>query len=167
MRTCRTNPLSRAKIKNLRELRKEISRLKAKGKRIAFTNGCFDLLHYGHVKYLEDAKRKGDILVVAINSDASVRKIKGKKRPLVHEKDRIRIIAALESVDYVVLFKEDSPIKIIKSLRPDILVKGADWSKNNIVGSDIVLSYGGSVYTIELIKERSTTNLIKKIAKSL
>lgn len=155
------------KIKNITQLKKIIDRLKSQGKTIVFTNGCFDLLHYGHVKYLQEAKQKGDILVVAINSDASVRKIKGKKRPLVHEKDRLRIIAALESVDYVVLFKENTPLKIIKSLRPDILVKGADWNKNNIVGSDIVLSYGGSVYTIELIKERSTTNLIKKIAKSL
>lgn len=155
------------KIKNLNQLKKIVSSLKGKGKKIVFTNGCFDLLHYGHVKYLQEARLKGDILVVAINSDASVRKIKGKKRPLVHEKDRLRIIAALESVDYAVLFKEDSPLKIIKSLRPDILVKGADWSKNNIVGSDIVLSYGGEVNTIELIKERSTTNLIKKIVQGL
>ncbi len=153
------------KIKNIAQLKRITSRLKSQGKTIVFTNGCFDLLHYGHVKYLQEAKQKGDILVVAINSDASVRKIKGKKRPVVCEKDRLRIIAALESVDYVVLFKEDSPIKIIKSLRPDILIKGADWNKNNIVGSDIVLSYGGKVNTIELIKERSTTNLIKKIAK--
>jgi D-beta-D-heptose 7-phosphate kinase/D-beta-D-heptose 1-phosphate adenosyltransferase len=155
------------KIKSITRLKKIIKQLKAKGKKIVFTNGCFDLLHYGHVKYLQDAKKKGDILIVGINSDASVRKIKGKKRPLVHEKDRLRIIAALESVDYVVLFKEDSPLKIIKSLRPDVLIKGADWNKNNIVGSGIVLSYGGKVNTIELIKERSTTNLIKKIAKSL
>lgn len=154
------------KIKNLNQLKKIVFSLRAKGKRIVFTNGCFDLLHYGHVKYLQEAKLKGDILVVAINSDDSVRKIKGEKRPLVCEKDRLRIIAALESVDYVILFKGGTPLKIIKSLRPDILVKGADWNKNNIVGSDIVLGYGGKVNTIELIKERSTTNLIKKIAKS-
>lgn len=165
MRTCRTNPLSRAKIKNLRELRKEISRLKAKGKRIAFTNGCFDLLHYGHVKYLEDAKRKGDILVVAINQDASTRRIKGDKRPIVNEQDRARIVAALESVDYVTLFKEDTPLKVIKLLKPDILVKGADWNKDNIVGADVVLSYGGRVATIKLVKGRSTSGLIEKIAK--
>jgi len=157
--------LSRAKIKNLRELRKEISRLKAKGKRVAFTNGCFDLLHYGHVKYLEDAKRKGDILVVAINQDASIRRIKGDKRPIVNEQDRARIVAALESVDYVTLFKEDTPLKVIKLLKPDILVKGADWNKDNIVGADFVLSYGGRVATIKLVKGRSTSGLIEKIAK--
>jgi len=157
--------LSRAKIKNLRELRKEISRLKAKGKRVAFTNGCFDLLHYGHVKYLEDAKRKGDILVVAINQDASIRRIKGDKRPIVNEQDRARIVAALESVDYVTLFKEDTPLKVIKLLKPDILVKGADWNKDNIVGADVVLSYGGRVATIKLVKGRSTSGLIEKIAK--
>ena len=157
--------MSRAKIKNLRELRKEISRLKAKGKRVAFTNGCFDLLHYGHVKYLEDAKRKGDILVVAINQDASIRRIKGDKRPIVNEQDRARIVAALESVDYVTLFKEDTPLKVIKLLKPDILVKGADWNKDNIVGADFVLSYGGRVATIKLVKGRSTSGLIEKIAK--
>ena len=157
--------MSRAKIKNLRELRKEISRLKAKGKRVAFTNGCFDLLHYGHVKYLEDAKRKGDILVVAINQDASIRRIKGDKRPIVNEQDRARIVAALESVDYVTLFKEDTPLKVIKLLKPDILVKGADWNKDNIVGADVVLSYGGRVATIKLVKGRSTSGLIEKIAK--
>ena len=155
------------KIKNLNQLKRITSRLKSQGKTIVFTNGCFDLLHYGHVKYLQEAKQKGDILVVAINSDASVRKIKGKKRPLVSENDRLRIIAALESVDYAILFKENTPLEIIKSLRPDILVKGADWNKNNIAGNDIVLTYGGKVDTIDLIKGRSTTNLIKKIVKSL
>jgi len=155
------------KIKTIIQLKKIIARLKTRGKTIVFTNGCFDLLHYGHVKYLEEAKCKGDILVVAINSDASLRKIKGKKRPLVPEKDRLRMIAALESVDYVTLFKEDTPLRIIKTLRPDVLVKGADWNKDNIVGSDIVLGYGGKVKTVGLIKGRSTTGLIKKIAKSL
>lgn len=155
----------KTKIKNPRELKKIISRLKAKGKKIIFTNGCFDLLHYGHIKYLEDAKRKGDILVLAVNRDASVRRIKGNGRPIVNEKDRVRIVAALESVDYVVLFKEDTPLKIIKLLKPDILVKGADWNRNNIVGRDFVLSYGGRVSTVKLVKGRSTTNLIRKIAK--
>lgn len=153
------------KVKGLNALKKIILKLKEKGKDIVFTNGCFDLLHYGHVKYLEEAKRRGDILVVAINSDASVRKIKGNKRPIVKQKDRLSLIAALESVDYVVLFNEETPLKAIKELKPDILVKGADWDKKQIVGSDIVLSYGGRVSTIKLIKGRSTTNLIKKIAK--
>jgi D-beta-D-heptose 7-phosphate kinase/D-beta-D-heptose 1-phosphate adenosyltransferase len=154
------------KIKSINALIKIVSRLKAKGKRIVLTNGCFDLLHYGHIKYLEDAKRKGDILVVAINTDSSVKKIKGSKRPIVNEKDRQRVIAALESVDYVVPFKEKTPLRVIKSLKPDILVKGADWDINNIVGSCVVLNYGGRVVTIRLISGRSTTNLIKKIARA-
>ncbi len=133
---------------------------------MVFTNGCFDLLHYGHVKYLEDAKAKGDILVVGVNSDSSVRKIKGKKRPVVGEKDRIRIIAALESVDYVILFKEDTPLKLIQALKPNVLVKGADWNKKHIVGRDTVLSHGGRVLNIKFVKGRSSTSLIKKIAKS-
>ena len=166
MRNYRTNLALEAKIKNLKELKKIIARLKAKGKKIVFTNGCFDLLHYGHVKYLEAAKGKGDILVVAINSDASVKKIKGKKRPILKEQERLRIVAALASVDYVVLFKEITPLKVIQLLKPDILIKGADWNKANIVGGDIVLAYGGRVSTARLVKGRSTTNLIKKIAQA-
>ncbi len=159
------NRLLQNKIKNLGKLKKIISYLKAKGKKVVFTNGCFDLLHYGHVKYLEEAKKKGDILVVGINSDASIKKLKGDKRPIINEEDRQQLVAALESVDFVVLFKEDTPCKIIKLLKPDILVKGADWHKNNIAGKDTVLGYGGSVSTIKLVKNRSTSNLIKKIAK--
>lgn len=153
------------KIKNLKELKKIVANLKSRGKKIVFTNGCFDLLHYGHIKYLEDAKRKGDILAVAVNSDTSVKRIKGGGRPIVNQNDRLRIIAALENVDYVVLFNESTPLKAIKLLKPDVLVKGADWNKNNIVGSDFVLSYGGKVSVIRLAKGRSTTNLINKIAK--
>lgn len=153
------------KIQDLRRLKKLISILKTRRKKIVFTNGCFDLLHWGHVKYLQDAKKKGDILVVGINSDSSVKRIKEEKRPVVNEKDRLRLVAALESVDYVVLFKEDTPLKIIKFIKPDVLVKGADWNKNNIVGRDIILSYGGRVSTIKFVKGYSTSNLIKKIAK--
>lgn len=153
------------KIQDLKRLKKLISILKTRRKKIVFTNGCFDLLHWGHVKYLQDAKKKGDILVVGINSDSSVKRIKGKKRPVVNEKDRLRLVAALESVDYAVLFKEDTPLKIIKFIKPDVLVKGADWDKNNIVGRDIILSYGGCVSTIKFVKGYSTSNLIKKIAK--
>lgn len=165
MRTNRTGHLLKRKIKNLNTLKKIILKLKRRGKRIVFTNGCFDLLHYGHVKYLEDAKSKGDILVVAINSDSSVKQIKGNNRPIVNEKDRLGLIAALESVDYVVVFKEETPLEVIKELKPDILVKGADWNKYNIVGRDFVLSYGGMVSTVKLLKGRSSTNLIKKIVK--
>jgi len=157
--------LLKNKIKSLGSLKSIISRLKRKGKIIVFTNGCFDLLHYGHVKYLESAKRKGDILIVAINSDSSVRKIKGSRRPVINQKDRARLIAALESVDYALVFSDKTPLKVIKSLKPNILVKGADWNKDNIVGAGFVSSYNGRVSTIEFIKGYSTTNIIKKIAK--
>lgn len=165
MRAHRGSYLLKTKIKNLKELKKIVFTFKNKGKKIIFTNGCFDLFHYGHIKYLEDAKGKGDILVVAINSDSSVRRIKGNKRPIINEQERLRTVAALESVNYAVLFSEDTPIKVIKSLKPDILVKGADWDEKDIVGRDFVLSYGGRVSTIKLVKGLSTTNLIKKIAK--
>jgi D-beta-D-heptose 7-phosphate kinase/D-beta-D-heptose 1-phosphate adenosyltransferase len=153
------------KIKPLSSLKKIIAALRKRGKSIVFTNGCFDLLHYGHVKYLEEARAGGDILVVAVNSDASVRKIKGRKRPIVNEGDRLKTIAALESVDYVVLFEEDTPIRVIKTIKPDILIKGADWNRNDIVGGNYISSLGGRVVTIKLVKNRSTTNLIRKIAK--
>ncbi|MFH1888895.1 MAG: D-glycero-beta-D-manno-heptose 1-phosphate adenylyltransferase [Candidatus Omnitrophota bacterium] len=153
------------KIKNPEELNRIIARLKARGKRVVFTNGCFDLLHYGHIKYLEEARKNGDLLIVGINSDDSVKRIKGKKRPVLNEKDRLRMVAALESVDYVTLFKEDTPLETIKSIKPDVLVKGADWNKSDIVGRDIVLSRGGRVSVIRLAKGHSTSNLIRKIAK--
>ncbi|HTZ11447.1 MAG TPA: D-glycero-beta-D-manno-heptose 1-phosphate adenylyltransferase [Candidatus Margulisiibacteriota bacterium] len=152
------------KIKGLKELKTIIPALKKRGKIIVFTNGCFDILHYGHAKYLEEAKDKGDILVVAVNSDSSVKKIKGENRPVVQEKDRLRLIAALESVDYALLFKELTPLKVIEVLKPDILVKGADWKNKGIVGGDLVKRCGGKVATIKLLSGRSTTNLIKKIA---
>jgi len=157
--------LLKDKIKSQDSLKKIIAGLQKKGKKIVFTNGCFDIMHYGHAKYLEDAKKHGDILVVAVNSDASVKKIKGKNRPIVNEKDRLSLIAALESVDYTCKFSEDTPLKLIQLLKPDVLIKGADWNKNNIVGADFVKSLGGKVCTIELAAGRSTTNLIKKIAK--
>lgn len=165
MRINRRGPLLNTKIKTLKELKKIIPALKAKGEKIVFTNGCFDILHYGHVKYLEDAKRKGSVLIVAVNRDSSVKKIKGSIRPIIKELDRSRIIAGLASVDYVILFKDKTPVKLIKALKPDILVKGADWNMADIVGADFVLRHGGKVLTISLAKGRSTTALIKKIAK--
>ncbi len=165
MRTHRRSPLLKTKIKKLAELKSLACRLRKKGKKIVFTNGCFDLLHYGHVKYLAEAKRKGDILIVGVNSDASVKRIKGDKRPLTDEESRSGIIAGLESVDYVILFKEDTPLKIIDSLKPDILVKGADWDKKKIVGGSSILKNRGVVSTVKLAKGYSTTNIIKKIAR--
>lgn len=164
MRTGRGRHLLKTKIKKLNALKNIVLKLREENKKIVFTNGCFDLLHYGHIRYLEDAKGKGDILIVAINSDSSVKRIKGNKRPIINETDRIGTIAALESVDYVVLFNEDTPLKTIKTLNPDIIVKGADWRKKDIAGGDFVSSYGGKAITIKLLKGRSTTNLINKIA---
>jgi rfaE bifunctional protein nucleotidyltransferase chain/domain len=154
------------KLKSRTGLVKILSALRKRGKKIVFTNGCFDILHYGHIKYLQDTKKKGDYLVVAVNSDSSVKKIKGKNRPIVTEKDRLRQVAGLESVDFVILFKEENPLNLIKTLKPDILVKGADWKKKNIIGKDEVQSYGGKVFTVKLVNGRSTTALIKRILRN-
>lgn len=153
------------KIISLPNLKRKISRFKQDGKRIVFTNGCFDILHYGHVKYLQDARSYGDYLVVAVNSDSSIKKIKAKNRPVITQSDRLKIVAALASVDFVVLFNQDSPLRLIKALKPDILIKGADWSKQKIIGADFVSSYGGKVFTVNLVKGRSTSALIEKIVR--
>ena len=153
------------KITSLSSLKRKVAQLKHNGKRIVFTNGCFDILHYGHTKYLQDAKAKGDYLVVAINSDSSIKKIKAKNRPVIGQADRLKVVAALGCVDFVVMFKEDNPLKVIKALKPDILIKGSDWSKKGIVGADFVESYGGKVQTINLIKGRSTSAIIEKIIR--
>ncbi|MBL7544904.1 MAG: D-glycero-beta-D-manno-heptose 1-phosphate adenylyltransferase [Bdellovibrionaceae bacterium] len=137
-----------------------------KNKKIVFTNGCFDLLHIGHVKYLKEAKSKGDFLIVGINSDASVRRLKGPTRPIQNESDRSEILAALEAVDATVVFTEDTPELLIKSLKPDILVKGGDWKISQIVGGDFVQSYGGQVLSLMFIDGKSTTNIVSKIEKS-
>lgn len=155
-----------SKIKSREQLSKLIPQLKSRGKRIVFTNGCFDLLHYGHIQYLQAARAKGDYLIVGLNSDSSVRKLKGGNRPLVGERDRARILAALASVDYVTIFKELTPLDLIKIIKPDILVKGADWPKDKIVGASLVKGYGGKILTVKLAAGRSTTNLIRKIAKA-
>lgn len=165
MRNDRAGALQGTKITSLSSLKRKIERLKQNGKRIVFTNGCFDILHYGHTKYLQDAKTKGDYLVVAVNSDSSIKKIKAKNRPVVGQTDRLRVVAALGCVDFVILFNEDDPLKLIKSLKPDILVKGSDWSKKRIVGADFVESYGGKVLTVNLVKGRSTSSIIKKITR--
>ncbi|MBU0502908.1 MAG: D-glycero-beta-D-manno-heptose 1-phosphate adenylyltransferase [Candidatus Omnitrophota bacterium] len=154
------------KILPLDLLKKNIISLKRQGKKIVFTNGCFDILHYGHVKYLEDASHKGDCLVVAINSDVSVRRIKGNHRPIVKEMDRARVLAGLKSVDYVVIFKQETPLEVIEYIKPDILVKGADWGLKDIVGREAVLKYGGKVSVIRFLKGYSTTKLINKIAQT-
>jgi len=150
------------KIKTLGRLLKALSNQRPR-KKVVFTNGCFDILHYGHIKYLKSARSRGDILVVGLNSDASVKKLKGDKRPINTQKERAEILAALESVDHVVIFSQDTPYKLIKSLKPDVLVKGGDWKKEKIVGADIVLANGGKCLSLPYVKDRSTTNTIKKL----
>ncbi|MBS3944945.1 MAG: D-glycero-beta-D-manno-heptose 1-phosphate adenylyltransferase [Melioribacter sp.] len=137
--------------------------LKKKNKKVVFTNGCFDILHAGHVDYITKAKSFGDVLIVALNSDSSVTKIKGKNRPIVPLQERAFIISNLKAVDYVTVFDEETPFETIKKIIPDILVKGADWKVENIVGKDIVEAAGGKVETIEFVNFQSTTNIIKTI----
>lgn len=154
-----------AKIKNINQLKKITEALKKRGKKIIFTNGCFDILHFGHVKYLEAAKKRGDVLIVGLNSDGSVRKIKGKTRPINRQNERAYILAGLASVDYVVIFSGETPYNLINTLKPDILVKGGDWQKEKIVGADIVKKQGGKIIVIPFVSGFSTTKLIQKIAK--
>ena len=165
MRDNRRDLFFLSKIKSIDNLSKQIAELKRSGKVIVFTNGCFDILHYGHAKYLQEARGKGDILVVAVNSDSSIKKIKGKLRPIVDQENRLGLLAALSSVDYLTLFNEVDPLRVIKKIKPDILIKGGDWNKSNIIGGDFVKSYGGRVLTVKLVKGLSTTSLINKIAK--
>ncbi|MFC2134032.1 D-glycero-beta-D-manno-heptose 1-phosphate adenylyltransferase [Bacteroidota bacterium] len=139
--------------------------LKDTGKTVVFTNGCFDLLHAGHVDYLNKAKSFGDVLIVGINSDLSMKNIKGDKRPIIKENERSFIISNLVCVDYALLFDDDTPEKLINELAPDILVKGADWSKEHIVGSSYVESYGGKVERVEFVNDQSTSNIIKLIVE--
>ena len=151
------------KILSLEQLKKKIASLRRQKKEIAFTNGCFDILHYGHVSYLESAKKEGRVLMVGLNSDASVSRIKGPLRPITGQKERAAILAALECVDFVTIFNEDTPIEVIKALKPDILVKGADWKDKTVVGSKEVQSYGGKIEYIKYLPEFSTTNVIETI----
>ncbi|MBF0385233.1 MAG: D-glycero-beta-D-manno-heptose 1-phosphate adenylyltransferase [Candidatus Omnitrophica bacterium] len=152
------------KIIKLPALKAKLSRLKKQGKSIAFTNGCFDILHFGHVCYLGKAKKKDSVLVVGLNSDASIRRIKGPSRPINKELERAAVLAALESVDYVIIFEEDTPLNLIAGIKPDILIKGADWKDKGIIGSDIVQKNGGKIEYIDFIDGFSTTALIKKVA---
>ena len=148
-----------------RSLRQRLAILRRQGKRIVFTNGCFDLIHPGHVRYLRAAKRLGDVLVVALNGDASVRRLKGPSRPLVSQRDRCEVVAALEMVDYVTVFDEDTPYELIKQLQPDVLVKGGDWKPDDIVGADVVRARGGVVRSLRFAQGYSTTRLVERIVK--
>ncbi len=151
------------KIVSIDEIVEIRDKLKKEGKKIVFTNGCFDILHRGHVEYLAKAKGLGDVLIVGLNSDSSVRQIKGEGRPIVPQEDRAIILSSLHFVDYVVIFEEQTPYELISKIVPDVLVKGSDWSPENVVGKDIVEANGGEVVLIELTPNRSTTNIIKTV----
>ena len=150
-------------INTLEEMKEIRQQLKDQNKKVVFTNGCFDLIHAGHVDYLSKAKALGDVMIVGLNSDASVLRIKGSKRPILNETERGFIISNLKPVDYVVLFDEDTPKLLIEELLPDILVKGADWEIENIVGKDIVIANGGDVKTIDFVNDQSTSKIIQII----
>lgn len=151
------------KKKTLPELKGILKKLKAKKRITVFTNGCFDILHAGHVSYLEKAGSMGDVLIVGLNSDASVKKLKGKSRPLVTQKNRARVLSALSCVDFIVIFSGLTPLDLIKAIRPGVLVKGGDWRVKDIVGANFVKSYGGSVKGLPYLKGFSTRSLIRKI----
>ena len=150
------------KIRSLKELKKDISRLKREGKRIVFTNGCFDILHLGHLKIINEAKQKGDVLIIGLNSDSSTKKIKGPKRPILAQDVRAKLLANMIGVDYVVIFNEATPYNLIKKIKPDVLVKGDDWKKDKIVGNKLVKK----IHSVKLCSGHSTTHIINKIKKS-
>jgi len=150
-------------IVSLSELVYIVDRLKKDGKRIVFTNGCFDILHVGHVRYLKEARGLGDVLIVGVNSDESVRRLKGDKRPIVSQGERAEILSSLRFVDYVIIFMEPDPLNIIAAIKPHLLVKGGDWPIDKIVGRDIVESYGGEVVTIPLVEGASSSRIIETI----
>lgn len=156
----------RNKIKNLDESRLLVSVWRKAGRRVVFTNGCFDLLHLGHVDYLQKARNLGDCLVVGLNTDASVSRFKGENRPIQDENSRALVIASLQFVDLVVFFDEDTPLNLISELKPDVLVKGSDYLAENIVGAEVVKKNGGEVKTIEFVPGYSTSRIIEKIKKN-
>jgi len=156
---------NQSKIMETQALADRLEDLRGAGKRVVFTNGCFDIIHFGHLDYLEKSKNLGDKLVVGLNTDRSVRQLKGQDRPINSEYARARTLAACEFVDAVITFNEETPIELIKKVKPDILTKGNDYSVENIVGSDFVLGIGGEVKTIDLLEGFSTSALIEKIKK--
>lgn len=152
-------------LKTRKEIIELRNKLKQENKKVVFTNGCFDIVHSGHIDYLVKAKKLGDILIVGLNSDTSVRRIKGEKRPIIPQEERALILSSLKPVDFVTLFDEDTPLELIRELKPDVLVKGSDWPMNNIVGKDIVEQSGGSVKTIDFVNNQSTSGIIDLILK--
>ena len=153
------------KILDRKILKDKVDALRRSGRKIAFTNGCFDILHVGHVRYLREAGKTADVLILGLNSDSSVRSIKGEKRPLVCEQERAEVLAALEFVDFVTIFPELTPLELINYLKPDILIKGGDWQEETVVGRDEVKKWGGRVVIIPEVEGKSTTNIVEKIKK--
>ena len=151
------------KLVTLDELKKVLESLRGRGKRIVFTNGCFDILHAGHSRYLSAARAEGDVLIIGLNSDQSVQKIKGALRPIIEEQQRAEVLEGLGFVDYVVLFDEPDPLNLIRAIEPDVLVKGADWAEKDIIGGDFVINRGGAVKRIRLLPDISTTVIIERI----
>lgn len=153
------------KVMTLETLVTRLGKARKSGKKIVFTNGCFDILHVGHVRYLTAARSEGDLLVVGLNSDASVRMIKGDKRPIVVQDQRAEVLASLTCVDYVVLFNEPDPLELIRRLKPNVLVKGEDWTEDNIVGADLVKARGGKIVRITFVEQSSSSGIIERIVE--
>ncbi len=155
----------RSKILKLTDLIQMVRDLRKSGKQIVFTNGCFDILHVGHVRYLAAARSEGDVLVVGLNSDVSVKSIKPGNRPIVTQEQRAEVLAGLAFVDFITIFDESDPLALISAIKPDILVKGADWKEKEIVGADVVKAYGGKVVRVEVVPGISTSRIIRRIIK--
>ena len=155
------------KVVGINTLKRKIAQLRKRKKTIAFTNGCFDLLHYGHVNYLQSARKKNRILIIGLNSDSSVRRIKGAGRPIVAQQYRAKVLAALSCVDFVTIFSQATPLKLIKALKPGVLIKGADWKGKEVVGAQFVRSYGGKVELVKYLPGLSTSKMVDSIVKSV
>ncbi len=153
------------KIVELQDLQAKVAAIKESGKKVVFTNGCFDILHVGHVRYLAAARLEGDVLLVGLNSDESVRLIKSAKRPIVKQNERAEVLASLWCVDYIILFNEQDPLLLIQAISPDILVKGDDWTHENIIGADFVNDRGGRVVRIPVVPKTSTSGIIERIVE--
>ena len=153
------------KILEIEDIVQKVDTLRRSGKRLVFTNGCFDIIHVGHIRYLAAAKSKGDILVVGLNSDESVKIIKDEHRPIMNQEQRAEILAGLWCVDYITIFNEPDPLKLIKIIMPDVLVKGADWREQDIIGADVVKAGGGEVVRVSVVPDISTSRIIERIVK--
>ena len=159
------SPAIREKILDLPALLNALELRRSRGERVVFTNGCFDLLHAGHVTYLEAAREQGDLLIVGVNSDASVQRLKGRGRPILTQTERATVLAALRSVDYVTIFNEDTPLGLIEAIVPDVLAKGGDWPPEEIVGKGVVEAAGGRVMSLPFVAGQSTSAILERIVK--